>query len=140
MVSTWQNVCEKLDDREAKALDSADKYTYYKLSTLHMPSDAELVWKALRYGSLHGAPVTPKLEGLFREKRGRLRTVLHCFKAAGRLSDASDIDTPGCHEQRRIWAGMAALPPALVEEILIFADLEIPETVMRRPALHAPAT
>ncbi len=68
---------------------------------------------------------------LYREERELSRTVLRCFSAATRLSK-----TAGCPDQRRTWAHMGAVPWALVEEILILADLEIPETVMRRLPLQ----
>lgn len=89
------------------------------------------IWKALRYGSVYGAPVTPNVQKLFERKRLRTHAVLCCFKAAQRRSAPRD------QKQMRTWAIMAALPSALVEEILILADLEIPESVMRRRPLQA---
>lgn len=96
--------------------------------TLVMPSnplDLVPIWQALRYGSLHGAPVTPRVQAFLKEMLERSQAVLGCFKAAARKSQG-----PAAPEQRRAWASMAALPTVVVEEILILADLEIPEAMM----------
>ncbi len=88
----------------------------------------EIVWKALRYGAVHGAPVTWELWRLVGMKRLRTRAVLCCFKAAVRLCEG-----PGSPQQLGDWAVMAALPPELVRKILIAADLEIWDTMLPRP-------
>jgi hypothetical protein len=82
----------------------------------------EPIWKAFRYGAVHGAPVFDAMRQLFTGKRRQTCAVLRCFKAAARLSQG-----PGPHHQR--WAGMAALPSELGHKILILADLEIWETM-----------
>jgi hypothetical protein len=131
--------------QHAREMESFSLYQMWSLTsrevhtTLVMPwrLDNEYgAWKALRYGSLHGAPVTPRVQQFFEEKRQQTHAVLLCFRAAARLSKA-----PGCPERRRMWAGRAALPSALIEEILICADLEIRESVMHQlpvPGLSAP--
>jgi hypothetical protein len=91
------------------------------------PLELVPVWKAFRYGAVHGAPVTPELRQLFWMKRQRTRMVLCCFKAAARLSQG-----PGSTQQLDDWAAMAALPSEVVQKILILAHLEIPERVVSR--------
>ncbi len=110
-----------------------------KPRTLPAPAGLEVedMWGALRYGSVYGAPVTPFAKEIFEEKRRRSRAVLLCFNAATRLSRA--CTSP---KERHVWASMAALPKDLIKDILIFAELEIAETVMCRPlagALQPPA-
>jgi hypothetical protein len=142
-VPLWQHACDthryRIDDLWHDRLWWSNVFCHSlaeprTLPIPWRPKEVVPIWKALRYGAVFGAPVTPHVKELFEEKRRRSRAVLGCFKAAARLSAV-----PGPARQKRIWAGMAALPSSIVEEILILAGLEIPESVMRRRPAYAPS-
>jgi hypothetical protein len=50
------------------------------------PEDASRMWRAVRYGSLFGAPLTPVMQEVFKSKRRSTRATLLCFHVATRLS------------------------------------------------------
>jgi hypothetical protein len=84
------------------------------------------MWTALRYGGLMGAPVSPAMEELFEAKRRSTCAVLLCFHVATGLSQGE-----GAVEQLAAWSGMRRMPMELIEKILVFAELEIPESLRR---------
>jgi hypothetical protein len=69
-------LCSRLSDCEGLAM----------LPLPRNPEDAAHMWKALMYGSVMGAPVTPGIEELLMAKRAATRAVLLSFHAADRLS------------------------------------------------------
>lgn len=87
------------------------------------PHYKEALFKAMRYGSLHGAPVTRPLKKHFRWKQQRTHALLCCFKAAARLTQRAGA--------AGALASMGAVPTEVVELIVVLADLEIPEIVMK---------
>jgi hypothetical protein len=91
------------------------------------PGSGMDMWRAVRYGSCMGAPVTPFMVKLFKAERVKTRAVLLCFHVAPRLSGQEGSD-----KQRVAWDGMGRMPIELIEEILVHADLEIAESVRRR--------
>jgi hypothetical protein len=90
------------------------------------PEDTSHMWTALLYGGLMGAPVSPAMEELFEAKRRSTCAVLLCFHVATGLSQGE-----GSLEQRAAWSAMGGVPMELIEMILIFASLEIPESLHR---------
>ncbi len=87
--------------------------------------------KALWYGWALGAPLSPAMEAVFKAKRGLTRTVLCCFHVATRLSQGK-----AALEQRAALGAMGRVPVDMVEQILMLAELEIPE-LLRRPLPRA---
>ncbi len=122
---------QELDYRDGGPLTPSCVYDRLEHpGTLPVPRAAyyvEPIWKALRYGWALGAPVTPAAQRMFAQKTRHSRAVLCCFYTAGRLSEAA-----ACPKQKGVWAAMAAVPSALVENIIVFADLDIPESMIRR--------
>lgn len=100
---------------------------------LPMPSadKAGGMFDILRWGHALGAPLTPAIEDLIRAKRAATRAVLLSFHGATRLRRGE-----GTRAQRRAWANMGAIPCELVEEILLKAKLELPETLGRCLPAH----
>lgn len=91
---------------------------------------AEACWTTLRFGELHRAVVPRPCRCVMHLRRERAQEVLRCFHRARRLSRAE-----GSGLRVGMWAAMAAVPLDLVVEILEGAELEIRESVPRRPAL-----
>jgi hypothetical protein len=90
------------------------------------PENAEYMWGPLRYGWEMGAPVTTLMEEVFKAKRSATRAVLACFHVASGLSQGK-----GTPERKAAWSVMGRIPLELIDEILVRADLEIPESVRR---------
>ncbi len=88
------------------------------------PTDEHLpaCWATLRYGSLHGAPLTPRAEGLVRERRACAQEVLRCFHAARWRAGAGRPDTG-------TWAAMSRVPLDVLIIIMELAEVEIYEAV-----------
>jgi hypothetical protein len=110
------------------------------------PQDADHMWKALMYGSVFGAPVTPAMEEVLRAKRASTRAVLLAFHVADRLSrgegsagrlgggkgSAGRLGRgKGSEEQRAAWSVMGRMSLDVVGKILVLADSEIPESLRR---------
>jgi hypothetical protein len=66
------------------------------------------------------------MEAFFKAQRCSTRTVLLSFKVATRLSQGE-----GAVEQLAAWSAMGGMPMELIEKILVFAELEIPESLRR---------
>jgi hypothetical protein len=92
----------------------------------YRPEDEVLMYKAMRYASCLGAPVTPSMEKIFGDERATTRAVLLSFHVAARLSQGK-----GRKKQRAAWGGMARMPAELIEKVLVHAELEIPESLRR---------
>jgi hypothetical protein len=90
------------------------------------PEDASHMLSALRYGWAMGAPLTPVMEEVLAAQRMSTHAVLLCFHVATGLSQGE-----GSVEQRAAWSAMGRVPMELIEEILILAELEIPELLHR---------
>ncbi len=90
------------------------------------------MWKALRYGSCKGAPVTPLVEEMFAAER---RALLLSFHVAPRLSEG-DGQPKG---KKATWAVMGRVPPELIHRVLVHADLDIAEafqqSLFRQPSV-----
>jgi hypothetical protein len=84
------------------------------------------MWEALRYGWEWGAPVTPLMEEVFEAKRRATRAVLSCFHVASGLSQG--MRTP---EHKAAWSAMGHIPLELIDNILLLAGFEIPESLRR---------
>jgi hypothetical protein len=89
------------------------------------------IWKALRYGSCKGAPVTPLVEEMFAAER---KALLLSFHVAPRLSEGE-----GQPKGNKVtWAVMGRVPPELVHA-LVHADLDIAEafqqSLFRQPSV-----
>ncbi len=97
-----------------------------RLVVPHQPAAAKHMWKTLMYGAIHGAPVTPAVVALFITQRSATQAVLLSFHAAARLNQGG-----GTPEQIAAWAVMGCVPIQLIENILVLADLEIPESLHR---------
>jgi hypothetical protein len=97
-----------------------------RVALLCKPEDANRMWQSLRYGGFMGAPWSPAMEEMFRAQRRSTRAVLLCFHVATRLSQGW-----GVAAQRAAWSGMRHVPMELIEEILVLAELEIPESIRR---------
>jgi hypothetical protein len=80
-------------------------------------------WATLRFGALHGAPLTPHAEAFLERRRACAQEVVRCFHAArwraaaGRRSSVK-------------WRAMSAVPDEVLMIILELAEVEI------REALH----
>jgi hypothetical protein len=96
------------------------------LTIPQQPQSAMHMRQTLMYGAIHGAPVTPAAAEVLRAQRRATQAVLHSFHAAARLGKGE-----GSPEQRAAWAVMGCVPFQLVENILVFADLEITESLHR---------
>jgi hypothetical protein len=81
---------------------------------------------ALRYGWVMGAPLTSVMEEVFVDQRRSTRGLLLSFHVAARLSQGE-----GSGERRAAWSAMGAVPVELIENILVLADFEIPESLRR---------
>jgi hypothetical protein len=84
------------------------------------------LFDVLRWGHACGAPVTPDIEDMIRAKRLATQAVLLSFHGAPRVRRGD-----GTRAQRAAWVSMYAVPPDQVEDILLKAELEIPESVGR---------
>jgi hypothetical protein len=88
------------------------------------PEDASHMLPALLYGWIMGAPLSQTMQEVFKARRQSTRAVLLCFHVAARLSQGW-----GVVAQRAAWSAMQRMPMELIEEILILAELEIPESL-----------
>jgi hypothetical protein len=73
-----------------------------------------------------GAPVTSLMEEVFKAKRRATRAMLACLHVATALSQGK-----GTVERKAAWSVMGRIPLELIDEILLRADLEIPESLRR---------
>jgi hypothetical protein len=99
------------------------------INILPIPSGVESpsgMFDVLRWGHACGAPVTPDIKYLIRAARGATRAVLLSFHGAPRVRRGE-----GTRAHRAAWASMQAVPPELIEDILLTAEMEIPESVGR---------
>ncbi len=90
---------------------------------LHVPpSDEHLraCWGTLRFGSVHGAPLTPRAEALVRERRACAQEVVRCLHAA-----RWRVAAGGPHAGN--WAAMSRVPLDVLMTILELAEVEIYE-------------
>jgi hypothetical protein len=85
----------------------------------HLPA----FWATLRFGALHGAPLTPRAEALVRQRRACAQEVVRCFHAAGRLAAGGRRDSAK-------WAAMSQVPNEVLMTIMELAEVKI------REALH----
>jgi hypothetical protein len=113
---------------EVESVSSTSKAAYEKLEfclqnriimIAQRAEECTPMWKALRYGSCMGSPVTPFVERMFRAERS---AVLLSFHVAGRLSEWQ-----GDPKQKATWALMGRVPPEVIHKLLVHADLEISE-------------
>jgi hypothetical protein len=84
------------------------------------------MYRAMRYVSCMGAPVTPSMEKIFRDERAATRALLLSFHVATRMGQGKGICKQGAALD-----GMARMPPELIEKVLVHADVEIPELLGR---------
>jgi hypothetical protein len=104
-----------------------DRLPWVETIRIHeVPEHAEGVWRAFLYGRAMGAPLTPGMEDICKVKRAGARATLLCFHASARLSRGEGTPTT-----RAVWAQMAHVPIELVERIVVLADLEIPDSMLR---------
>ncbi len=112
------------------------------------------MYKVLRYGALMGAPLSPAMEEMIKSQRESTRAVLLCFHMATGLSQREGREEQvaawsymglllrlrgaiglsqgeGSEEQRAAWSCMGRIPLGVIENILLLADLEIPESFRR---------
>jgi hypothetical protein len=80
--------------------------------------------EALWYGWFMGAVMSPPLADMFMARCRATRAVLCCFHVATRLSQVE-----GTPKLKAAWAGMGAVPIVLIEKILLYAELEIIESL-----------
>ncbi len=90
------------------------------------PQHANHMWKALFYGSVMGAPLTPGMAEVFKAKRRSTQALLLSIHVATRLSQGEGTET-----QKAAWAALARMPLDVTGEILVRADLEIPGSLRR---------
>ncbi len=87
---------------------------------------AEHMMNTLHYGWTLGAPLTPLMEDVFKGKRAATRAVLLCFHVAAQLARQERTE-----EERAVCGGMGRMPLDLIEKVLVFAHLEIKESLRR---------
>ncbi len=92
---------------------------------------AEHMWDALRYGWTMGAALPPAMVHEFESRRAATRAVLLCFSVAARRSPESVS-----REQAAAWSAMGRVSMELTEQILLRANLEIPESMFRGLPRH----
>jgi hypothetical protein len=93
---------------------------------LHIPPWDELLpacWATLRFGALHGAPLTPRAKALVEERQACAQEVVRCFHAARWLA-------AGGRRESTKWAAMSRVPYDVLMTIMELAEVEI------REALH----
>jgi hypothetical protein len=92
---------------------------------LHLPPWDEALpdfWDTLRFGHLHGAPLTARAEALVQERRACAQEVVRCFHAARWRAAAGGRSSAE-------WAAMAAVPPEVLMKIMEVAEVEIQEAL-----------
>jgi hypothetical protein len=77
-------------------------------------------WATLRFGALHGAPLTPQAEAVLQERRACVQEVVHCFHAARWSAEGGQPDV--CK-----WRAMSRAPRDVLVTILELAEVEIIE-------------
>jgi hypothetical protein len=82
-------------------------------------------WATMRFCADLGAPLSAQARALLKMVRDRTRAVLRCFHAATRLAEGNEESGPAL-------AAMGAVPLPLVHQILLFAGLEITESIRVR--------
>jgi hypothetical protein len=93
---------------------------------LHIPPFDHLLpacWATLRFGAVHGAPLTPRAQALVQERQGCAQEVVRCFHAARWLAAGGRRDSAK-------WAAMSRVPNEVLMTIMELAEVEI------REALH----
>jgi hypothetical protein len=132
-VKLWEYACKEEDIDDINFSSNADvaaswKRYMLKEKILVVPqAPEERVLKAMQYGWMKGAPLTPAMEALFRAKRAATRATLLCFHVATALS--SKAETPP--ELRTSFAAMGRFPMDLIDILLKEADLETEDTLCR---------
>jgi hypothetical protein len=79
-------------------------------------------WATMRFCGDRGAPLSAGAHAHLKMVRDRTRAVLRCFHAATRLAEGNEEFGPAL-------AAMGAVPLPLVHQILLFAGLEIGESI-----------
>jgi hypothetical protein len=112
---TWKDWVRFVGDQHSGVWDSVLQVP---------PSDEHLraCWGTLRYGSLHGAPLTARAEALVRERRACAQEVLRCFHAARWRARARG-------PRAGKWAAMSQVPQDVLITIMELAEVEIYEAV-----------
>ncbi len=135
-------------------------FTTGTIAIPQMPQDAAHMWRALQYGWVMGAPLTPAMADVFKSKRAATRATLLCFHVAARMSQGTGSLSQGTGSlsqgtaslgqgtgsltqgtgslsdeegtsRRAVWAGMGRVPIELLEKILVYAGFEIYESLRR---------
>jgi hypothetical protein len=121
---SWRNWVFYVSARATMTGDGPESSSVWD-GVLHVPPWEGLLpacWATLRFGALHGAPLTPKAEALVRERRACAQEVVRCFHAArwlaatGRRSSAK-------------WKAISAVPNEVLMIILEMAEVEIQEAL-----------
>jgi hypothetical protein len=84
----------------------------------HLPA----CWATLRFGALHGAPLTPRAEALVQERQACAQEVVRCFHAARWLAAGGRRDSAK-------WAAMSRVPDDVLVMIMELAEVEIREAL-----------
>jgi hypothetical protein len=130
-VKFWEYACkeEDIDDinfsRNADVAASWKRYMLKEKILVVPQAPEEPVLRAMQYGWMRGAPMTPAVEALFRAKRAATRATLLCFHVATALSRKAE--TPP--ELRTSFAAMGRIPMELIEILLEEAGLETKDTL-----------
>ncbi len=84
----------------------------------HLPA----CWATLRFGAVHGAPLTPRAEALVKERQACAQEVIRCFHAARRLAG-------GGRRASAKWSAMSRVPDDVLMMIMELAEVEIREAL-----------
>jgi hypothetical protein len=121
---SWEDWCNFLKGKAIHSRGGANSPSVWD-GVLHLPPWDEHLpgyWATLRYGHLHGAPLTARAEALVQERRACAQEVVRCFHAARWLA-------AGGGPSSAKWKAMAAVPTEVLMTIMEWAEVEIQEAL-----------
>ncbi len=116
----WDRIVFAEDSGLVAGLDCSFSLSETCLVVPAVWEDADLLWGVMRYGQIHGLPLSGLAACVVAERREKARTVLLCFHSAARRS-------AGAGEHAHVWGAMADVPLDVLYIILEHAQLELVE-------------